>query len=158
MPCWKSANYRDDTAPLTHLCKFQRCVVWRLREASQIGQTFIVRRLNNHCQKSPLFGHRSPSKSVRWNAFLSFFAHVLWHNVTQGIIKMILGHSTNSHNNKPLGQNKKVSGFWSQVGFKIGAVIYYYFFGNLFFFCQPVIYVYVVIGTRPHFPYTKYGG
>ena len=55
---------------------------------------------------------------------------------------------------------KKVSGFWSEVAFKIGVVthIFYFLFVWLsFFFCQPVkyvIHVHMIIGTRPDFPYT----
>ena len=58
---------------------------------------------------------------------------------------------------------ENVSGFWSYVGFKIGAVRVTC--GDVrwrrpnLFVCQLVKYViHAVIGSRPNFPYTKYGG
>ena len=68
---------------------------------------------------------------------------------------------------------KKVSGFWAYVGFKISVLTWFFavvfiFFGvggnfnfNFLFFCQQVKYVihlYMVIGTRLNFTYTKYSG
>ena len=41
-------------------------------------------------------------------------------------------------------KQKQVSGFWSLVGLKISAVTH--------------VFICAVIGTRPNFPYTKYGG
>ena len=63
-------------------------------------------------------------------------------------------------------KQKKTKGLWFLVidWFlkKIGAVILLFFFSNLFFLLTSEIrdtsHVYVVIGTRPNFPYLKYGG
>ena len=47
----------------------------------------------------------------------------------------------------------RIRGYWNQTTFPIHKVWWLRRLTH-----QPVIYVYVVIGTRPHFPYTKYGG
>ena len=47
----------------------------------------------------------------------------------------------------------RIRGYWNQTTFPIHKVWWLRGLTH-----QPVIYVYVVIGTRPHFPYTKYGG
>ena len=47
----------------------------------------------------------------------------------------------------------RICGYWNQTTFPIHKVWWLRGLTH-----QPVIYVYVVIGTRPHFPYTKYGG